>query len=178
MSCNSMDAPSPSSGQEHRACWPGNSGWVPLGDGGRGGRTAQGLGGSHTWDCGNGTLEARWTSWLVQGLYLVRNGRLWVRERQSLQSYKGKFCPAYWAAGQVCEIGQFGKLSPLDSTCTSSSPWHPPGQVPCWGSMLLLPTSGLHCVRLPLTFQGPLHGTLSCSWGLLQLPSRSWGFRH
>ena len=178
MSCTSMDAPSPSSGQEHRACWPGNSGWVPLGDGGREGRTAQGLRGSHTWDCRNRTLEARWTSWLVQGLYHVRNSGLWVRERQSLQSYEESSVPPSGLQVKCVKLASLGKLSPLDSACTSSSPWHPPSLVPCWGSMLLLPTPGLHCVRLPLTFQGPLHGTLSCSWGLLQHPSRSWGFRH
>ena len=89
MSCNSMEASLPSTGPADPETQAGCL-WVM----GERGEDSTGLGGSHTWDCKDRTPEARWTSWLVQGLYHVRNGRLRVRERHSLQSYKGKFCPA------------------------------------------------------------------------------------
>ena len=43
--------------------------------------------------------------------------------------------------------------------------------------MLLLPTSGLHCVRLPLTFQGPLHGALELQLGPAAAPLQELGIQ-
>lgn len=173
MFCNSMDASSPSTGPVGPETQAGCL-WVMGGDGGgqhRAGRKSHlGLQGQDP----RGQVDI-----------LAGTGPVPCEERRtrgqrgtdSKVTRESSVSPSGLQV-QVCILASLGKLSPLDSACASSSPWHPPGQVPCWGSMLLLPTSGLHCVRLPLTFQGPLYGALSCSWGLLQHPSRSWGFRH